>query len=257
MEKQFAAALEMRGRGNFAAARQICRAILIARPRHRGALNLLAELCYAAGDMIEAAELCQRVLAFAPDDSAALAVLGEIYLDCGRLEDAITVFRRSVAVEPGVARHHARLATALRRAEQHDGAVESWGRAVACDDAVAWMSLEFAMFLAALGRDAAVLDVLDAAAAAFPDEARVWWMLADRLRADGRADAAAGAYQRAVSCRPRLFGAHYDFATLLAELGRTTAALEVARRAQSLDPDHPMIGALLDRLAVTQSATGT
>lgn len=254
MEELYATALRMRGLGNPAAARQICRALLAARPHHREALDLLAELCCEAGDMDEAAELCQRALALMPEDPAALAVLGEVYLGCGRVDDAITVLRRSVEAGAEVARRHARLATALRRAEQHDAAVASYARAVACDDAAPWMSIEFALFLVALGRDEAVFGVLDAAAAAFPGEPRLWWMLADRLRSSGRPYAAASAYHRAVACGPELFGVHYDYATLLAELGRTATAMWAARRAQALDPEHPMIGPLLRRLAPRREA---
>lgn len=245
MEKQFAIALRMRETGNVAAARQICRALLIARPRHRGALNLLAELCFECGDAAEAAELCQCVLALDPRDPAALGVLGEAYLECGRIADAITVLRLAAEVAPDLAHRHARLAAALRQAEEHDAAAASYARAVSCDDAVARHFLDFATFLLSLGRDAAAVAVLDDAVFAHPEEPRLWWMLADRLRAGGRTQAAAGAYRRAVACRPGVFGALYDFATLLSEQGRDGAALRVARRARELDPANPLIGELL------------
>lgn len=245
MEKQFAIALRMRENGNVAAARQICRAVLIARPRHRDALNLLAELCFESGDAAEAAELCQRALALDPRDPAALGVLGEAYLDCGRIGEAVTVLRCAAEAAPARAHRHARLAVALRRAEEHDASVASYARAVSCDDATAAQFLDFATFLVNLGRDPEAVAVLDDAAFVHPEEPRLWWMLADRLRACGRTEAAAGAYRRAAVCRPRVFGALYDFATLLAELGRKTAALRVARRAHEVDPGNPLLGELL------------
>lgn len=245
MEEQFAIALRMRASGNAAAARQICRAVLIARPEHRDALNLLAELCFESGDADEAAELCQCALALDPRDPAALGVLGEIYLDCARVADAVTVLRLAAEAAPDAAHRHARLAVALRRAEEHDAAVSSYARAVACRDATARHFLDFATFLVVLGRDDAAIAVLDDAVFAHPDEPRLWWMLADRLRACGRRAAAAGAYRRATACRTRVFGALYDFATLLSELGRDGAALRVAQRAQEVDPRHPLIGDLL------------
>ncbi len=146
---------------------------------------------------------------------------------------------------PRDARCHARLASALRRAEEHDAACASYGRAIACKPGDQSHFLEFATFLITLGRDPEAIDVLDEATQLYPENPRLWWMLADRLRAAGRRDAALGAYRRGTACRPRVFGVFYDYATLLLELGRADAALDAARRAQAVEPDHPMAASLL------------
>lgn len=245
MDTKFDAALRACAMGNLSGARQICRAILIVEPDHREAQIMLADLCQRGGDAEEAAEVCLRRLSAAPNDPRANFILGEARLSQNRIAEAIQAFRIAADLAPRDARCHARLAGALRRAEEHDAACASYARAIACKPAEQSHFLEFATFLITLGRDAEAVDVLDEATQLYPENPRLWWMLADRLRARDRCDAAIAAYRRGTACRPRVFGVFYDYATLLLELGRAEAALDVARNAQAVEPDHPMAANLL------------
>lgn len=245
MDTKFEAALRACAMGNLAGARQICRAILIVEPEHREALIMLADLCQRGGDAEEAIEVCLHRLATAPDDPRANFILGEAWLSQKRVAEAVQSFRVAADLAPKDGRCHARLAAALRCAEEDDAAIASYARAIACKPADQGHFLEFATFLITLGRDAEAVDVLDDATQLFPENPRLWWMLADRLRLSGRREAALGAYRRGTACRPRVFGVFYDYATLLLELGRADAALDVARNAQAVEPDHPMAANLM------------
>lgn len=206
---------------------------------------MLADLCQRGGDPEEAVEVCLRRLATDPCDPRASFILGEARLVQNQLAEAVQAFRTAAENAPGDCRCHSRLANALRRAEEHDAAIASYARAIACKPADPSDFLEFATFLITLGRDREAIEVLDEAVILSPENPRLWWMLADRLRASGRRDAALGAYRRGTACRPRVFGLHYDYATLLLELGRADAALKVARSAQAVEPDHPMAATLV------------
>lgn len=245
MDTKFEAALRACAMGNLAGARQICRAILIVEPEHREALIMLADLCQRGGDAEEAVEVCLHRLAIAPDDPRANFILGEAWLSQNCVAEAVQAFRVAADLAPRDGRCHARLAAALRRAEEDDAALASYARAIICKPAEQSHFLEFATFLITLGRDAEAIEVLDEATQLFPENPRLWWMLADRLRGSGRREAALGAYRRGTACRPRVFGVFFDYATLLLELGRAEAALDVARNAQAVEPDHPMAANLM------------
>lgn len=251
MDREFDAALRAFAAGNYGGARQICRAILATHPTHRDAVHLLAELCLKGDDAEEAGDLAIGLLEADSGDVRAWRMLGEARLSQRRYAEAVEALREATELAPQHGGGHARLAAALRRAEEHDAATASYARAIACKPADPSHFIEFATFLITLGRDREAIDVLDEAAQVNPANPRIWWMLADRLRACGRREAALGAYRRGVACSRGIFGLYFDFATLLLELGRGEAALNAARKAQAAEPDHPMVHDLVQTVMLS------
>src|SRR5690349_13697066 len=89
--------------GNFPAAGQICRQILLADPRHAEALHLLGVLAYGAGQFALAEDYIAAALQVHEQDARFHNSLGIVRQRQGRIDEAIASYRRALELQPGLA----------------------------------------------------------------------------------------------------------------------------------------------------------
>ncbi|MCS7080994.1 MAG: tetratricopeptide repeat protein [Chloracidobacterium sp.] len=146
-----------------------------------------------------------RILAFHPNNVFALGNLSDALLRRGRLDDGISALERAYALAP----HEGRLARALGNAYCRAGRFE---RAVAVLEP--WLThdqesvnhagacYDYGYALLAVGRTQAGRAYLERAAKLAPDDAQIWFMLAEARRALRLCPEADAAYAQAQRLAP-------------------------------------------------------
>jgi predicted O-linked N-acetylglucosamine transferase (SPINDLY family) len=174
------------------------RALAQGAPSH--VIQLLASLCYEAGDLGHAQELCAQV----PDWADAILLRGRILLDLGRTAEAITVLRRAVIGDPNHAFAHFNLGLAFERMGDVTAAIAAYGTATERQNP-------------------------------YPE---AWNNLGLMLERAGEAEAAAAAFQTALRQAPRFHFAAANLAALLIDQGHLDAAIKTVETALTQDSTH-------------------
>jgi tetratricopeptide (TPR) repeat protein len=158
--------------GNGAEAKAAAEHVLADDPAHAGALMILTNLCFAAGDVAGARPHLARLAILMPDDPMILGNLGRACLAAEDLGAAAEAFATVLQIEPANARALDGLGIVRHRQGDYAAAADLHGRAVAADPAFAagWCNLGIAC--TDLGRYADGAAALDRALALDPDDAR-------------------------------------------------------------------------------------
>lgn len=202
----FENAVQCLGRGEFARAEGIARAMVASFPGHVDAMQLLGVILAQSGRCDEAAGLLETCLAHRPQDPAVLTNLGEVRRMQGRYEDAVSLHRRAISLAPRFAEAHYNLGVALKHAGDDEAAVEAYRRT---------LSLR-------------------------PDHGKARFNLANALKEQGRVPLALAEYEQALAGRPHWFEARLNFGNALLEMGQTDRAIaqyEAALALQTGDVD--------------------
>jgi tetratricopeptide (TPR) repeat protein len=146
--------------------------VLALDPAHTGALMLLTNLAFAAGDIAGAAPYLKRLAAVMPDDMMIRDNLGRAYLAAEDLEAAADAFSGILRREPDNARALDGLGIARHRQGDYSGAAQLHQQASEVDPAfaAAWCNLGIA--LTDLGRFDDGAAALDRALDLDPQDAR-------------------------------------------------------------------------------------
>tara|TARA_R110001592_G_scaffold81299_2_gene241367 strand:- start:893 stop:2311 length:1419 start_codon:yes stop_codon:yes gene_type:complete len=158
--------------GNGAEAKAAAEHVLADDPAHAGALMILTNLCFAAGDVAGARPHLARLAVLMPDEVMILGNLGRACLAGEDLGAAAEAFATVLQTEPANARAIDGLGIVRHRQGDYAAAADLHGRAVAVDPAFAagWCNLGIAC--TDLGRYADGAAALDRALALDPDDAR-------------------------------------------------------------------------------------
>ena len=199
-------------------------------PRNPAPLIELARLRMAQERFDEAGAYLRRARALAPDDTAVLQYIAEALRKQGRYAEAVESYRAVLAIDPDFAMAHAGMGDALYRLERYAEAIES---------------LERSLSLHSLPPTATARLVLMGRAA-------------EKL---GRAQAAVGYFERAVSIDPRDREALDNLAVVRYGAKRYEDALGLYRTLLDIEPDNARIlanlGATLYRLDRHEEALRT
>lgn len=158
--------------GNGAEAKAAAEQVLADDPVHVGALMILTNLCFAAGDIVAARPHLERLAIIMPGDAMILGNLGRAHLAAEDLGPAAAAFTAVLDQEPGNARALDGLGIVRHREGDYAAAADLHGRAVAADPdfAAGWCNLGIAF--TDLGRYADGEAALDRALTLEPDDAR-------------------------------------------------------------------------------------
>ncbi|MEQ8507123.1 MAG: tetratricopeptide repeat protein [Rhodospirillales bacterium] len=158
--------------GNMEDARTFAEQVLERDPVHAGALMILTNLCFSAGDIAGAAPYLQRLAALFPDDIMIRNNLGRALLASEHLGDAAQAFGKVLAAEPDNARALDGLGIVRHRQGAYDDAAGLHAGAIRVEPefAAGWCNLGIALTDLARFDDAAA--TLDRALALDPDDAR-------------------------------------------------------------------------------------
>lgn len=159
---------------------------------------------FRGGRLREAEEFCARLLALHPREAEVCHLAGVVFASVGRQAEAAEVLNRAAALAPE--------SSEIRR---NQGAV-----------------------LAGLRRYAEAIPALEAAHRLAPEDPVALDNLALALKADDRAETGIGLLRGWLERRSSHAAIWFRLGALLAELRRTTEAIDALARAVSLDPTH-------------------
>jgi tetratricopeptide (TPR) repeat protein len=200
--------------GYWREAEAACRRALETAPTNHRAPFRLAEVLRGQNRLEEAMILCRKAIEIAPDFEEAHYTLGEIYAQTARHEDAVKAFRK---------------VTELRAAKPPPGLVKA--TKFPADKSLA-------QELAAVGRRAEAIAVLEAAAARNPNDFRFPLEAGKLYRSQGKLEDAANAFTRAANMVHERSWAWEGLAAARLDQGRFADAREATQRLLAL-PSGP------------------
>ena len=189
-------------RGDDAAARRECLALLQQDPDEPRALCLLAAMAADARRLDEGLQWARRALSVAPQSARSHYAMGRVYEAAGRYAAAESSYREATRLDAADARAHNNLGCVLMMQGRLDEALSCFRRALAIDPAQPQANSNYA----SIAQDAR----------------------AQELAIEG--------YWRQIAANPNDAGAHIHLGNSCAELGRVDEALAHFDRALALDP---------------------
>jgi tetratricopeptide (TPR) repeat protein len=266
----FDQALALHREGQFEEAEKAYKRVLLAKPNHADALQLMGTIAIQTGRMQRGAELIGKSLALNPNQPSAQSNLGFALREVGRLEESLAACDKAVALNPGFVDAHNNRADTLTRLGRYEEALTASEAAIALNPDFANGHHSRANALNRLDRPAEALAAYDRAMALGLDHAgiqrdRGQALLAlkrlpealaslDRALAMGAAaDAfsdrgsvlidmkrpaeALASYDAAIALEPNDGELHTNRSTALSALKRYDEALAACDRAVALQPD--------------------
>jgi len=188
--------------GDLAAAENLCRQILRARPTNTEALHLLGIMAHQVGKLPIAIDFLRRAVALKSEEALYHANLGEMCRQLGQLDEAIAEGKRALELKPDYAPALSNLGIAYFDQEDYTTAERCYRRALAID----------------------------------PKFAEAHSNLGNALRAQHKFEQAIPAYNRAIELRPGFCDAIANLGTVLHITGQIEEAISTYRRALTLDP---------------------
>lgn len=189
------------------AERALRRAVALA-PDYAPAVRHLAYVLYSRHAFAEAATEAARAIALDPTDGAAHGILGDAALEVGQYDEAAEAYRRMMALGQDLHAYARRAGLASIRGDV-DGAIADLERAIAEGrqrrrprESIAWAQWQLGHDHFAAGRLAESEAQFEAALRTFPGYHRAWAGLAQVRAAQGRHDAAADLYTKALAVVP-------------------------------------------------------
>jgi protein O-GlcNAc transferase len=226
--------------GNFPAAEQLCRQILLADPRHADALHLLGILAYGAGQCDLAGEYIEAALQVNETDARYHNSLGIVRQRQGRIDEATASYQRALALQPGLAEVHSNLGTVFKNQGKIADALACYERALERNPDYAEAHNNLGNLWKLQGRTAEALACYRRALQLKPDSAEVYTNIASILREkEHRLDEALAYCQHALRLRPQTAEAHDTLGSILKDMGLLDEAVAAQRRAVELHPASP------------------
>ncbi len=189
------------------------------------------------GRLAEAERLYAEVLAARPDHYDALQMMALIKLAKGELVPALELvtaaMRDGRKPSPQILLNHGIILNALGR---HAEAIENFDAAIKQKSKFPDAHNNRGAALAALGRDEEALESFRKAIAIKPDYPEAHYTNGSSLRTLGRYDDAIKSFDRALALRPNYARAHNNRGAVLEAMGKNKEALEGYERALGFDP---------------------
>ena len=233
-------------------ARQLCQAVLNAKPFQPDALHLLGLVLKASGDREGALQAMQGSINVRPHQPQVLNNLGNLLSDMGRLDEALAAYRQALAQEPRFLDAWINYGLTAMSADQHAEAIRALRQATTINrnSPKAWMSL---------GSAYRKTEQLDEAIAAFrqslqlaPGNGRCWLNLGVALRLNGEPDAALEAFAKAEQAGfngPELADGR---ASVLLDHGRVAESIDLYRQITEAAPSYAAAHTALAKLVWEQ-----
>ncbi|MEL7537887.1 MAG: polysaccharide pyruvyl transferase family protein [Pseudomonadota bacterium] len=194
-EARYRQAVDMHRRGDWQGAASGYAEILVAEPRHRGALSMSGALALQAGQPQTAIEILSRAVEVDPGEPTLHFHLGLAAQQLGSLEIARGCYETALVLKPAYREAMENLAVVLRDLDEPERALDLCEQAlVLAPDSE--LALANAGTLALnLGRDSTALDYFDTSLARFPFNANIHLKRSQVLLRDGRFADAWDAYE--------------------------------------------------------------
>jgi tetratricopeptide (TPR) repeat protein len=232
----FDQALALHRDGQFEPAEKAYKKVLLAKPNHADALQLMGTIAIQTGRMTRGAELIGKSLAISPDQPSAQSNLGFALRELGQLEASLAACDRAVALNPAFVDAHNNRADTLTRLGRYGEALAASEAALALNPAFANGHHSRANALNRLGRPAEALEAYDRAMGLGLEHAGVQRDRGQALLALKRLPEALACLDRALAMAPTA-DAFSDRGSVLIEMKRPADALLSYDAAIALQPD--------------------
>ena len=173
---------------------------------------------------------------------------GNVREDAGDLPGAELLYRRAVAAAPGHPRAWLNLGIVLAAQADEDGAARAYDTVLAIDPQHANGNYNYARLAYLRGDHPRAEALARTALRAKPDFAQALVVLSNALEAQGVLAESADALESAARLRPDDAGVWFNLADLMLRMERSERAEAAARRLLELDPQHPAGLGMLARL---------
>ena len=243
----FAEALRCHEQGRLAEAERLYAMVLMARPEHFEALQMLAVLKHAKGEHAEALRLIAQAMTLRRPSPQILLNYGMILHALNRSEEAIASFDQALKQKSKFAEAHNNRGAVLSALRRDQEALDSLRKAVALKPDYADAQYNLGSALRALGRHEEALTHFDRALTLRPDDARTHNNRGAALEALMRSAEALAAYDRALALTPDFLEARKNRARVLMLLNRAEEATESFTAALALAPNDARLWYLRGR----------
>ena len=224
--------------GRQAAARKLCKQLLVQQPEQPNALHLLGLIESQAGRPERAAAFFERAIKVIPDFPQAHVSLGNIWYSLHRLEEAESAYRKAVEARPEFSSAWASLANALRDQDRLDEALEACRTACEQSPGTGELRVNLGSLYKDMGRHEEAIAAYREAIAIKPDLAAAHYSLGVAYQETDAYDDAIACYRHAAEIQPDYVRPHQSLADLLLSRGDHAAALEACDACLALDPGN-------------------
>jgi protein O-GlcNAc transferase len=204
-DRQLQKAIQAHQRGELAAARELYRQVLRAKPREAIAMANLAVIAIAERDYDLAENYLRRALAIQRSDASIYSNLGVVLRAQGRLDEAIAMYQRALVLKPDYADARLNLGNALKDGGRIDEAISAYERAIRLR----------------------------------PRHSESYKNLGNALREQGKLEEATAAYRRAIELDAGNADAYNNLGATLRDRGQVGEAVAAYRKSIELKPDNP------------------
>ncbi len=180
-----------------------------------------------------------RYLDLAPTSAPALIALGDVYMKIGKPEEAIPRFQAALTIDPTKSEALMGWGAALVRSGKREEALAKLRQALALDSSNLEVKLNLAAALAESSSKAEreeSLALMIEVSQARPLDLSSWVNLAQAQGANGHADEAIAAFQRALKLSPDDVGLRHQFGVLCARVGNIDKAAEAFAAVVQAEP---------------------
>ncbi|CAB3792224.1 tetratricopeptide repeat protein [Pararobbsia alpina] len=231
-------ALALHQNGAFELAEELYREILVLRPQHFDAIQLLGTLALQGGRLDEGVELLERAVSLEPRQAVIHSNLAFAFNALRRFEEGLASAERALALKPDLVDAANNRGNALAGLDQPVDALASFEHAIALkhDSPEAWNNR--ACVLRDLGQPSEAVASCDQAIAMRRDYADAWSNRANALSDLNRPGEAQASYRRALDIRADFAEAWSNLGLTLVDLGEHANALQCYERALAIRPDY-------------------
>lgn len=233
----YAGALEHQRQGRYADAERALRTALSTCPDYHEALQQLAHLREAMGDLPGAEQLFRALPAMAPDAAGGIGALAAFKQRRGKMDEAVDLYERALALDPDLAEARANLGTIRLIAGDLDAAEELLTRAIKIDGGMIDAHINLGVVFERRGDKVAAERWLHKALRQDPHNIVALRALCRLLEGQARYDEAREFHQRAAEVTPPDPWALMNYATALRRKIAYHQALELTLQAVALAPD--------------------
>lgn len=217
-------------------AEELYREILVLRPRHFDAIQLLGALALQSGRLEEGIALLKQAVAINGMQAPIHSNLAYAYNTLHRYKEALASANRALALRADFVDALNNRGNALAALDQPAEALASFERALTLQSGFAQGWSNRACVLRDLGRPADALASCDQAIALQPNYADAWSNRANALSDLNRPEDAQASYQRAIELAPALADAWNNLGLTLVDLNQHAQALHSYEHALTLNP---------------------
>jgi tetratricopeptide (TPR) repeat protein len=229
-------AVTLQQNGAYAEAEELYREILVLRPKHFDAIQLLGALALQSGRLEEGIALLKQAVTINGMQAPIHSNLAYAYNTLHRYKEALASANRALALRADFVDALNNRGNALAGLDQPAEALVSFERALALQPEFAQGWSNRACVLRDLGRPADALASCDQAIALQPNYADAWSNRANALSDLNRPEDAQQSYQRAIELAPALADAWNNLGLTLVDLGQHAQALVSYEHARTLNP---------------------